>query len=205
MRVVKFGGSSLADSKQFEKVVAIMQADPQRQVVVTSAPGKREHGDIKVTDLLIRYCQQVQAHAEFSDTVAEIVSRYAEIAEHYQLAAGVLGHIQAELESLATEQFPDADYQMAAFKAHGEKLNGYLLTAVLNAAGSHAVYGEPKTIGWWYRMYPMMLKSKMKLMRTWPNLIGLMGSWWYQDFMVILKPDALPPFLAVGRISLGRF
>lgn len=147
MRVVKFGGSSLADSKQFEKVVAIMQADPQRQVVVTSAPGKREHGDTKVTDLLIRYCQQVQAHAEFSDTVAEIVSRYAEIAEHYQLAAGVLGHIQAELESLATEQFPDADYQMAAFKAHGEKLNGYLLTAALNAAGSHAVYGEPKTIG----------------------------------------------------------
>ena len=53
MRVVKFGGSSLADGAQVAKVVAIMKANPARQVIVTSAPGKRHPGDVKVTDLLI--------------------------------------------------------------------------------------------------------------------------------------------------------
>ena len=40
-KVVKFGGSSLADAKQFQKVGAIVHADPSRIYVVPSAPGKR--------------------------------------------------------------------------------------------------------------------------------------------------------------------
>ncbi len=58
MKVVKFGGSSLADAAQFQKVIKIVQSDPDRRVVVTSAPGKRFAGDIKVTDLLIKYAKQ---------------------------------------------------------------------------------------------------------------------------------------------------
>lgn len=147
MRVVKFGGSSLADGTQFDKVVAIMKANAARQVVVTSAPGKRYHDDIKVTDLLITYAKQVQAHAEYAATVAAIVERYRQIAAHYLLDDDVIAHIHQEIADLAHEQFKNADYQMAAFKAHGEKLNGYLLCAVLNASGIKAAYGEPKTIG----------------------------------------------------------
>ena len=41
LKVVKFGGSSLADAAQFEKVRQIVTADPARRVVVVSAPGKR--------------------------------------------------------------------------------------------------------------------------------------------------------------------
>ena len=51
---VKFGGSSLADAAQFRKVADIVKADPRRRFVVASAPGKRESGDTKVTDLLYR-------------------------------------------------------------------------------------------------------------------------------------------------------
>ena len=51
-KVVKFGGSSLADAGQFEKVKAIITADPNRRYVVPSAPGKRYSDDIKITDLL---------------------------------------------------------------------------------------------------------------------------------------------------------
>lgn len=54
MKVVKFG-NFLADGAAYEKVVKIIQDDPERTVIVTSAPGKRFQGDIKVTDLLIRY------------------------------------------------------------------------------------------------------------------------------------------------------
>lgn len=53
MKVVKFGGSSLASGKQIEKVFNIVNADPERKIIVVSAPGKRFSEDDKVTDLLI--------------------------------------------------------------------------------------------------------------------------------------------------------
>ena len=34
LKVLKFGGSSMADAKQFEKVKSIVQADPSRKVVI---------------------------------------------------------------------------------------------------------------------------------------------------------------------------
>ena len=52
LKVVKFGGSSLADARQFEKVRRIVQKDKSRRVVVVSAPGKRSREDHKITDLL---------------------------------------------------------------------------------------------------------------------------------------------------------
>ena len=51
-KVVKFGGSSLADANQFRKVADIILADQARRFVVASAPGKRFVEDIKVTDML---------------------------------------------------------------------------------------------------------------------------------------------------------
>ena len=38
LKVAKFGGSSMADAKQFEKVRDIVRADPARRVIVVSAP-----------------------------------------------------------------------------------------------------------------------------------------------------------------------
>lgn len=51
-KVVKFGGSSLANAEQFQKVADIIRADEARRYVIPSAPGKRFSSDIKVTDML---------------------------------------------------------------------------------------------------------------------------------------------------------
>ena len=40
VKVVKFGGSSLASAEQFAKVGDIIRADESRKYVVPSAPGK---------------------------------------------------------------------------------------------------------------------------------------------------------------------
>ena len=48
MKVVKFGGSSLASALQLEKVLNIVKSDPERRFVVVSAPGKRHDDDIKI-------------------------------------------------------------------------------------------------------------------------------------------------------------
>ena len=52
IKVVKFGGSSLASAEQFQKVVEIIRKDPERRFVIPSAPGKRSKDDTKVTDML---------------------------------------------------------------------------------------------------------------------------------------------------------
>ena len=53
-KIVKFGGSSLANAEQFQKVGEIIRSDESRRYVVPSAPGKRFDGDTKVTDLFCR-------------------------------------------------------------------------------------------------------------------------------------------------------
>ena len=50
LKVLKFGGSSMADAVQFAKVKAIVEADPARRVVVVSAAGKRCKNDHKIGD-----------------------------------------------------------------------------------------------------------------------------------------------------------
>ena len=62
MIVAKFGGSSLADASQFQKVKAIVKSDPERQIVVCSAAGRRTKTDNKITDLLY-LCH---AHLQYS-------------------------------------------------------------------------------------------------------------------------------------------
>ena len=76
VKVVKFGGSSLADANQFIKVANIIGSDPSRKYVVPSAPGKRYPKDTKVTDMLYA-CYDVAARGgDFSEMFEEIVARY---------------------------------------------------------------------------------------------------------------------------------
>ena len=67
-KVVKFGGSSLADAGQFRKVKEILGLDPARTYVVPSAPGRRFAGDEKVTDLLYRVFAQREAGEDWRET-----------------------------------------------------------------------------------------------------------------------------------------
>lgn len=88
MKVVKFGGSSLASGPAVANALKIITSDPERQIVVTSAPGKRHAGDIKVTDLLIRYANQIIGGENASATVEEIFQRYVEIGHYFGVEEG---------------------------------------------------------------------------------------------------------------------
>lgn len=58
LKVAKFGGTSMSHEEQFKKVRTIVLSDPNRQVIVVSALGKRTSDDDKVTDLLyLALCQ----------------------------------------------------------------------------------------------------------------------------------------------------
>ncbi len=78
-KVVKFGGSSLANAEQFEKVGDIIRSEESRRFVVPSAPGKRFDGDTKVTDFLYRCYKTAAEGGEFDTDFEEIKARYYEI------------------------------------------------------------------------------------------------------------------------------
>ena len=79
LKVLKFGGSSLADARQFSKVKSIVESDPARRVVIVSAPGKRFSGDHKITDLLYLCAAHIKYGVTCEDIFAMIRDRYNEI------------------------------------------------------------------------------------------------------------------------------
>ncbi|BDR55827.1 aspartate kinase [Xylocopilactobacillus apis] len=147
MKVVKFGGSSLASGSQLQKVIKILQADPSRKVVITSAPGKRFEDDIKVTDLLIKYAKAVLAQKETAKITEDIWQRYQEIGDYFQIPAELLQPLKQELLNLSGQQFSSSDFLVASFKAHGEKLNAQLLTTILQKKGMPSQFLDPKEAG----------------------------------------------------------
>ena len=74
MKVVKFGGSFLAAGNSVDKTLNIVKNDPERKVIVVSAPGKRTSDDIKVTDLLITYAYTSLRSNNYQDIVNKIYS-----------------------------------------------------------------------------------------------------------------------------------
>lgn len=84
VKVVKFGGSSLANAAQYQKVIEILRADPERRIVVVSAPGKRFKDDVKVTDLLIKYANASGENVKVARQA--VLDRYQEIADAYHVS-----------------------------------------------------------------------------------------------------------------------
>ena len=95
LKVVKFGGSSLADAAQFAKVRQIVASDPDRRVVVVSAPGKRFDGDHKITDLLYLCCAHLQYGVSCENVYGMIADRYRQIAAECGLSMDVQGEFDA--------------------------------------------------------------------------------------------------------------
>lgn len=93
MKVVKFGGSSLASAGQLEKVLQIIKADPERRFVIVSAPGKRSTQDTKVTDALIKYYRDYVAGNDVTKHQQWIIQRYRDMALELQLKPNILERI----------------------------------------------------------------------------------------------------------------
>lgn len=147
MKVVKFGGSSLANGPAIKQVLSIVKSDQERRVIVVSAPGKRNDDDIKVTDLLIRYANSVLEGRDYTAILNAIYQRYQEIGEYFHLPAEKLQEIRQILTKLAEKHYPNADYLLAAFKAYGEYLNARLITAIMNHVGIKTRFLSPRDVG----------------------------------------------------------
>ena len=124
-KVVKFGGSSLADSAQFKKAGDIIHADDTRVYVVPSAPGKRYDNDIKITDLLYECYENAVKGQNFNEPFSAVKERYNEIIRGLELDLSLSEKFD-EIESNLLKS-PERDYTAS----RGEYLNGLIMSAYL--------------------------------------------------------------------------
>ncbi len=125
LKVVKFGGSSLADAHQFEKVANIVLSDPGRAYVVASAPGKRNDADDKVTDMLIACHSAAADESEYTAILSKIKERFNSIATDLNLPITLDGDFEIIRKNL--EKGCTKDY----LASRGEYLNSKLLACYL--------------------------------------------------------------------------
>lgn len=123
--VAKFGGSSLADAAHFRQVKEILRQNPARRYVVPSAPGKRDSGDEKVTDLLYQCYEKASGGGDYAPILQKIRARYQEIIDDLELSVSLDG----EFEMIEQAFLNHAGEQYAA--SRGEYLNGILLASYL--------------------------------------------------------------------------
>ena len=124
-KVVKFGGSSLANAEQFQKVGDIIRSDESRRYVVPSAPGKRFSADTKVTDLLYTCYAKAEAGEDFTDVLTEIKGRFYEIIKGLNLDLS----LEEEFRQIEADFKAHAGNEYAA--SRGEFLNGKVMAAYL--------------------------------------------------------------------------
>ena len=148
MKVCKFGGSSLADAAQLNKVIDIVLADPARRIVVVSAPGKRSSGDTKVTDLLISLAETALRGEDAEPSLAAVLERYAGMARDLKLGDEIVARIDADLrERLAQKDALQPAEFMDLMKASGEDNNAKLVAVAFEARGRKARYASPRDTG----------------------------------------------------------
>lgn len=125
IKVAKFGGSSVADALQIEKIKDIIQSDEKIKYVVVSAPGKRFGEDSKVTDLLYLCKTHIEHKIPYEQIFQVICDRF--MAVDMNLSADInlkkeFDEIKKNLESGAS-----ADY----IASRGEYLNAKLIASYL--------------------------------------------------------------------------
>lgn len=125
IKVVKFGGSSLADAKQFKKVADIIKSDKNRRFVVASAPGKRFSEDIKITDMLYACYEKAAKGEDFSADFNAIEERYNSIISELNIDIS----LAKDYETIKNAFAHTAGRDYAA--SRGEYLNSKVLSAYL--------------------------------------------------------------------------
>jgi len=124
-KVAKFGGTSLANEVQFEKVKKIIQLDKERIYVVPSAPGKRFPEDSKITDLLYLCKTHMEQKVPIDQVFGLISDRFKTIRDVLNIDIEIevyLDEIRKNIENNASQDY---------IASRGEFLNGVLLAKYL--------------------------------------------------------------------------
>ena len=126
MKILKFGGTSMADAGQYRKIAEIIAADPTRRVVIVSAPGKRFSADHKVTDLLYLCHAHIQYGVDCTPIFDQIADRYLSIRDEL----GLTLPLEAEFADLK-QRLVQKQVSREELVSRGEYFSAKLMAAYL--------------------------------------------------------------------------
>ncbi|MDR3258397.1 MAG: aspartate kinase [Fusobacteriaceae bacterium] len=125
IKIVKFGGSSVANSEQFKKVKEIVLSDDSRRFVVISASGKGKNADNKITDLLFLCHAHLEYNISCDNIFNMIVERFVNIKKELNLKYD----IEKELDLIKSQLDKKIDLHYLA--SRGEYLTSNLMAEYL--------------------------------------------------------------------------
>ena len=125
LKVLKFGGTSMADANQYRKVRDIVRADPARRVVVVSAAGKRFSDDNKITDLLYLCHAHLQYGVSFDSIFDTVRDRYIAIRDEL----GLKTDLESEFAALRRKMLGGISRE--ALVSRGEYFSALLMAEYL--------------------------------------------------------------------------
>ncbi len=125
LKVLKFGGTSMADAGQYRKIRDIVRSDPSRRVVVVSASGKRTDEDNKITDLLYLCYAHLQYGVSCDNIFEMIRRRYCALRDEL----GLKTDLESEFDAL--RQKMDNGISREELVSRGEYFSGLLMAEFL--------------------------------------------------------------------------
>ncbi len=132
MKVVKFGGTSVATAARIKHVADIVASDPDCRFVVLSAPGKAHKEDKKITDLLIASAREGLVGSASGTSLDTAKRRFHEIGEGLQLPEAVSRTLLTELDRAVATSRENAGAYRDAVTSMGEELMAQLFAAYLS-------------------------------------------------------------------------
>ena len=125
IKVLKFGGSSVADGIQLRKMKSIIDSDADRRYIVASAPGKRFEIDNKVTDLLYLCKIHMEQNLPYEQVFQVIRDRFNAV----KMNLGINVDMGIHFEEILTNMKKGCSKDYLA--SRGEYLSAVLVAAYL--------------------------------------------------------------------------
>lgn len=127
IKVVKFGGSSVANAEQLKKVKNIVNSDEARKFIITSACGKTNDEDHKVTDLLYLSHAHIKYGVSCGNIFNIIKQKYLSIRNELNLELD----LESEFEKIEKKLVKNTNLDYLV--SRGEYLAGLCLAKYLDA------------------------------------------------------------------------
>ena len=120
-KVVKFGGSSVADANQIKKVKEILYSEDSRKYCVVSAAGKRNSNDEKITDLLISAFEYKSDENKQDEILNKVYNRYKNIIDELNI------NFDLDAEFLNIKRIAKTETKVDYLASRGEFLSAKII------------------------------------------------------------------------------
>ena len=149
-KVCKFGGSSVRDASQIEKVFEIIKDDESRKVIVVSAPGRDEKYDEKITDHLLnlaskgKYFDKQKINLSKKQSYDAIIDKFTKLLKDLNIEdKNIISSLEKDINSCDLV----GEKREAFFLSRGEHYNAKIIAKYFNNQGLKVKLMLPEEFG----------------------------------------------------------